>query len=150
MAPLEGKLVLFEGAAMQWAWDGTVWSPLTSSGPTPAGGTFGSALAPLGGELVLLAGSDVNYVPENPATWTWNGLRWTPILTGDPPRRVSAGLSPLGGQLLLFGGEDLTAEANNVDPEAVLGDTWQWDGSSWTQLDVVGPSARSTFGMAPF
>jgi hypothetical protein len=39
------------------------------------------------------------------------------------------------GRLILFGGSSQSAD---------LDDTWAWDGSSWTQLNVTGPSARDT------
>src|SRR5207253_2073426 len=38
-------------------------------------------------------------------------------------------------QVVLFGGADA---AGNV-----LGDTWTWDGTTWTQAAVTGPSARA-------
>jgi hypothetical protein len=31
----------------------------------------------------------------------------------------------------------------------VLGETWTWDGTSWTQRDVEGPSPRYLAAMAP-
>jgi len=41
---------------------------------------------------------------------------------------------------VLFGGYDAVSD---------LGDTWTWDGVSWTQQDVSGPSpARSSAAMA--
>ena len=41
-------------------------------------------------------------------------------------------MAPLAGSVILFGGI-------GVD---YLGDTWRWDGASWTQLPVTGPSPR--------
>src|SRR5262249_47543822 len=40
---------------------------------------------------------------------------------------------------VLFGG------GNSID---FFGDTWEWDGENWTQMEDVGPSPRSDFAMA--
>jgi N-acetylneuraminic acid mutarotase len=42
--------------------------------------------------------------------------------------------------VLLFGGSDTTGN--------VLGDTWTWDGASWTRRDFIGPPARYGATMA--
>jgi hypothetical protein len=36
--------------------------------------------------------------------------------------------------MLIFGGEDGSGN--------VLDETWSWDGTTWTQLDVMGPPPR--------
>jgi hypothetical protein len=46
----------------------------------------------------------------------------------------------LGHTAVLFGGRD---------DSKVLGDTWEWDGATWTQQPVAGPSARVQQAMAP-
>ena len=44
------------------------------------------------------------------------------------------------GVTVLFGG---------ADPDGNLfGDTWEWDGENWTQMEDVGPSSRLEFAMA--
>ena len=44
------------------------------------------------------------------------------------------------GRTLLFGGQFFAASR--------LADTWQWDGQSWTQVNDIGPRARSEAAMA--
>jgi hypothetical protein len=51
-----------------------------------------------------------------------------------PPGRTEAVMTPVHGKLVLFGG------INNSNTN--LGDTWTFDGSTWTQLAVAGPPAR--------
>lgn len=41
-------------------------------------------------------------------------------------------MATLNDQVVLFGG------GNGAD----LGDTWVWDGSTWTELTIAGPAAR--------
>ena len=54
-------------------------------------------------------------------------------------------MAPLGGQLVLFGEEG--------DDSTYPWDTWAWNGTSWTRLDVTGgssgPSAFDGTAMAP-
>ncbi|HET7486814.1 MAG TPA: hypothetical protein VFJ85_02730 [Acidimicrobiales bacterium] len=72
-------------------------------------------------------------------TWLWNGSHWAQQSpTTVPPPRDSAFLGAIFNQqgitgLVLFGGR---AGAT------VLGDTWVWNGSTWTQKFVTGPSPR--------
>jgi N-acetylneuraminic acid mutarotase len=49
-------------------------------------------------------------------------------------------MASLNGVAILFGGA-------GADDD--LADTWTFDGTSWAQLDVVGPSARDSAAMAP-
>jgi N-acetylneuraminic acid mutarotase len=42
-------------------------------------------------------------------------------------------MAGLGGKVILFGGQG---------ESGTLGDTWQWDGTSWTQLNIPGPTPR--------
>lgn len=71
-------------------------------------------------------------------TWIWrNG--WTQLSpAASPSARTGAGMAydPTTSSVVLFGGGD----ANGV----VFGDTWTWDGVTWTQqFPPVSPPARS-------
>ena len=46
-------------------------------------------------------------------------------------------------KVVLFGGNDFVDGAPQV-----LGDTWEWDGTAWTQIEETGPSARAGHCMA--
>ncbi len=50
-------------------------------------------------------------------------------------------MAPVHDQLVLFGGL-------NDGNSNTLGDTWTFDGTTWTQLSVAGPSGRSDAVMA--
>jgi hypothetical protein len=67
-------------------------------------------------------------------TMLWDGSRWSqPVLTQEPPPRwqAAAVYDRARQVVLLFGGLDA---ANNP-----LGDSWTWDGASWTALPATGP-----------
>jgi hypothetical protein len=73
------------------------------------------------------------------ATWTWTRL----VAPGGPSFRTGFGLAAdLGrGDVVLFGGRDAGGTA--------LGDTWLWDGSSWSMVALAtSPSPRWGHGMA--
>jgi cysteine-rich repeat protein len=63
-------------------------------------------------------------------TWTWDGTNWTQVTTGTAPSaREGAAMAydPLRKRTVLFGGSTGVFGV-------ILGDTWEWDGSTWTQL----------------
>ncbi|MGA3076731.1 MAG: kelch repeat-containing protein [Bryobacteraceae bacterium] len=72
-------------------------------------------------------------------TWIWR-RGWTQLSpAASPPERGGAGMAydPATGTVVLFGGSDNSSGA-------VLGDTWTWDGVTWTQqFPPVSPPARS-------
>jgi len=79
-------------------------------------------------------------------TWLWNGTSWSQVtgLATTPPVRSSAAMAydAESQQVVLFGG----LGGSNSD----LGDTWVWNGTSWTQATGLSasPSARWGASMA--
>jgi N-acetylneuraminic acid mutarotase len=158
VATLNGIIYMFggggEGAALgeylsdTWAWDGTTWTQLDVSGPSARAG---AAMAPLGDKLVLFGGGapgeyGLEYTLDD--TWTFDGTSWTQIMVTGPSSRGGGVMQPLGDKLVLFGGSSCAGNRYTWTCN-VLGDTWTWDGTAWTALDVSGPSARSIAAMAP-
>jgi hypothetical protein len=78
-------------------------------------------------------------------TWTFDGSTWSSHLTVTAPsRREEAAMTYDAGHGdgVLFGGYSNDAGSN------VLGDTWVWDGSNWSQMHpVVSPPARGGAAM---
>jgi hypothetical protein len=151
MATLNGDVVLFGGRGNRpqgtmlfnylrdtWTWDGTTWTQQAVVGPSPRAG---AAMATLGGNVVLFGGVTTgdggNAFLDD--TWIWDGATWTQKdVPGPSPRAYSTMISQMGS-LILFGGN---AEAPNQAVSA-LGDTWSWDGRTWTLQTVSGPSPRT-------
>jgi len=77
-------------------------------------------------------------------TWTWNGELWTQVADTGPSARVwaAAAFDAARQHVVLFGGTPSATAGTE------LGDTWAWDGSSWTQLDDTGPAPRHFAAMA--
>jgi len=80
-------------------------------------------------------------------TWEFDGVAWTRLSgAGPPPRQAHAMVfDERRGRTLLFGGMG-TAPRGQRPP--ALGDTWEFDGTSWTEHEVPGPGARNGAGIA--
>lgn len=86
----------------------------------------------------VVFGGEVNpgFVPPAVAlddTWEWDGRIWSSRSGPGPSARSRAAIAydPVHRRSVLFGGR--TAGNKPV----VLGDTWEWDGSTWTLIEPV-------------
>lgn len=74
-------------------------------------------------------------------TWEWDGVDWTEKMPAHHPSpRFFAAMAydPIRQRTLLFGGYN-----GNDGPDAIFGDTWEWDGVDWTELHpATSPSPR--------
>ena len=68
----------------------------------------------------------------------------TPPPIGKPVERAGAVMAydPENHGVIMFGGATFAQTADGSN-SITLGDTWLWNGKSWTQLNVTGPSPRS-------
>lgn len=146
------RVVLFGGspngaAALSdtWEWDGTSWTAMCTSGCTPPAGRWQSASAFTGDGVTVFGG--VNGAGGDLAdTWTWNGTAWTekctaaPCSSALPPARHDHAVAydSRRGRLVVYGGYN----------GSTLGDTWEWDGSAWTQSAGTGPGGRFWHALA--
>ena len=74
-------------------------------------------------------------------TWEWDGANWNQRFPAhSPSARYGAGMAYDTDRrvTVLFGGQ--TEFDFGV---GVLGDTWEWDGVDWRQLEIAGPPART-------
>jgi hypothetical protein len=153
--PATQQLVLFGGFGPAhkshalndtWTWNGSSWtqaSPVTR----PSARVLPSmAYDPAQGGIVLFGGIAPSAFLSD--TWTWNGTTWTQLSPAtSPPARVGASMAydQATGQDVLFGGLDGGTGSNG----AIFGDTWAWDGSTWSQVPTANsPPQRSVAVMA--
>lgn len=129
--PVRGRLVLYETGNTH-LWDGIAWSTTQAGGPSrrysPMAFDYATA------ELVVFGGHDYVIWPVLSFTtfgdtWTWNGAQWsqrTPPVT--PPARMAHALVSRAATpgVVLFGGKPYVTGTP-------LGDTWIWNGGTWTQ-----------------
>ena len=79
-------------------------------------------------------------------TWEYDGTTWTKAAVPGPPARQAAAMAydEKRGKTVLFGGLGLGPAGQRPPP---LGDTWEYDGTRWTQIPVSGPSGRHGAGI---
>ncbi len=148
--PRRGTLLLFGGDDISarlddtWTWDGGKWqSHSPADAPTARDG---HALATdIARDRVVLFGGETD-VEVTAETWEWDGTTWTertPTTAPDPRRASAMAYDPLREVVVLFGGQTGTTE-----PYAPYGDTWEWDGTTWTErTPATSPPARSGHGL---
>ncbi|MBI1826405.1 MAG: hypothetical protein HYR83_08465 [Planctomycetes bacterium] len=142
-----GVTVLFGGESSRgpslgdtWEWDGQRWENRQVYGPGPR---YAYIMVYDSKRDVSVLFGGVNHISFFGDTWEWDGHQWierTAVDGVSPIPRIfaAAAFDSKRGVLVMFGGEDA-----NRRP---LDDTWEWNGNSWKQLQVTGPSAR--FGHA--
>jgi hypothetical protein len=120
-----------------------VWTNITGTGPGPR---FGAAMVddPARSNLILFGGGAGAIEPDDvsPDTWTFNGTTWTrAATTGPTPRDLPAMVyDSVRQKVVLFGGRTNSVGAGT---ETFLSDTWEWDGTAWTQRTTAhAPSPR--------
>lgn len=124
-----------------WAWDGANWTQLENRGPSERSGhamTYDAARS----RVVLFGGTSATSDMND--TWEWDGEAWTQMDNTGPVPRTSHAMTfdSARQRTVLFGG------ATSGDNGQPLGDTWEWDGSDWSQVDDGGPSSRAAHAMA--
>ena len=120
-----------------WLWKDGAWNRLDTHGAPPSRQGLSLGVH-RGSKSVVLFGGLVGYQTFDPRTWVLEGETWTPRRpeTSPPGRYHAAMAEDRNGNTVLFGGLDLGS------PQQRLGDTWVWDGETWTQHTGPGPSPR--------
>ena len=146
-----GRVVLFGGADASkvcsdtWEWDGNKWQLVSVNGPGPrtfSAMTYDSIrrrVVLFGGNRVLFGRNqeENKYLDD---TWEWDGRKWTQVNVVGPPPRAEAAMAfdKHRGRAVLFGGHSRSDKGRNW-----WGDTWEWDGNKWTEINSAGPSPRN-------
>jgi len=160
MATLGNKVVLFGGTptAMRfydpslpapagegdtWTWDGTTWTELAPSTSPPA--RMNHAMATLGNKVILFGGEVAGGLTDD--TWEWDGTTWAQLSPPtSPPARMNHTMATVGNKVILFGGDVASGPIDGVSYP--INDSWEWDGTTWTELSAWGPSPGSGASMA--
>lgn len=119
-----------QGAAQtygdSWAFDGTQWLQVATSGPSPRSLPAMTKDA-FRNRIVLFGGLSAT-LQDLGDTWEFDGVNWTPHAATGPQARYRAAMAAYPGQALVvmhggFAANPLSAE------------TWGFDGTAWTALD---------------
>ncbi|MCK6550072.1 hypothetical protein L6R52_29830, partial [Myxococcota bacterium] len=131
--------------ARTWTYDGEEWTDVTPPGAGPAARSYTCLAFDEARGVVVMHGGSVGFDSttfmdiDADDTWTWDGQRWTEVPTplGRPPARSFANMAydPHRQRVVLQGGL-------SPDPFVTRDDTWEWDGSRWTEVSTspVGPA----------
>jgi hypothetical protein len=94
-----------------------------------------------GGTLVF--GGTVDGTAALGDTWLLTNGVWNRVATTGPGIRAITSMCELGnGRVLLFGGQAVVQ-----DVASAYGDTWEWNGTTWTRVATGGPAPRSDHTM---
>lgn len=142
-----GVTVLFGGFNFDdtWEWDGATWTQRFASGPSVR---YGHAMAydSVRARVVLFGGSITSNPFYSGQTWEWDGTAWVfRPLSGPSGRRYHAmAFDSARGVIVLFGGYGFGAGP----VAAPLGDTWEYNGVSWTLRSASSLGSRYGHAMA--
>lgn len=129
---------LFTGT---WKWSSNAWSRVDETAPLAAVNAT-IVMSPFSGNTVVAYQVAPGGASE---TWVWNGA-WTKANVTSPSARMGPSMAydSSRNRVVLFGGKVFESY-----PDVLLADTWEWDGTNWTQQTPVhSPPARALGGMA--
>jgi hypothetical protein len=149
---IRGVTVLFGGSGKYghlsdtWEWNGTEWIQCFPAN-SPSGVYAPAMVYDSARQRIVLFGG-YSYI-DGPLfhndTWEWDGTNWTQMSPGNSPQgrsRHAMAYDSARGVTVLFGG--MTGI-----PGTTLSDTWEWDGTNWTQHNPANkPTKRSGHAMA--
>lgn len=129
---------------------GTAQASITvASGPpvTPSPRTYHAMAYDANQGVTVLFGGKYNDGTDHfyNDTWEWNGTIWISKGTSGPSPRGSHAMAYDDSRevIVLFGGRYYDGSTTYY-----YGDTWEWNGISWTQVETSGPSPRQFHAMA--
>jgi hypothetical protein len=135
-----------------WEWTGARWlevfPPHSPSGRAAESMVFDSAR-----NRVVIFGGRHGKTNLN-ETWSFDGSDWTPINPANSPsvrELAGAAYDSARDRIVLFGGIHQTYSADGRTlTETPLHDTWEFDGTNWTQVLADGPAlARAILAYDP-
>jgi hypothetical protein len=146
-----GRVVLFGGSdatdANIYEWSGQQWTAaVPTSTQNPAARTQASmAYDVQNRRVVMFGGTAPGTQAGNQEFWGWDGAAWTLLLPGGqtPPPRYGAamGYDSLRGSLVLYGG--------TADGSTLLTDTWEFNGSLWSQPATTASAPQQVQSLPP-
>jgi cysteine-rich repeat protein len=116
-----------------WYWDSSGWHQAVPTNPAVARSDFGMAYDPVRNRTVVFGGEDNSSSPVSDV-YEFNEATWTKVSpTTSPDARIGLNLiyNPDAQRVLAFGNS----------PSLAGEDLWEWNGTTWSQRQVVGTVA---------
>ncbi len=128
-----------------WEWDGNDWSQRHPATSPPVLALHTLAYDSARQRTVMVGGFGTGAAQVE--TWEWDGTTWVrPMPAVSPPKRSNASMTfdPFRSRTVLYGGTYVVNGAS-----ASRGDTWEWDGTTWTErTPALSPPPGGYFTMA--
>jgi hypothetical protein len=152
-----GEVIVFGGAndravlADAWSWDGEAWRRLDQRGAVPVARTFPAIAEDASRNTVyVFGGNRALFGSGQPGDtvlsdfWNWDGTTWRSLGSTGPGPRAEAAMTfdHARNRLVLFGGYRGPGRQR-----VRLGDTWEWDGTTWALKSTTGPTPRNNAAM---
>jgi hypothetical protein len=138
----------FDGAAESlsfgdtWSWDGAEWHDIVPQAMPHGRWSAQMAYDAARGQVVLEGGAAPQWCAQECGTWTWDGRLWTRRQPATAPPMRNSGVMAYHRTtetVVLFGGQECLSACTTK-----LGDTWTWDGATWTQrFPAASPGPRT-------
>lgn len=125
-----------------WSWNGHEWKKEDEQGPPPRTLTAGG-FDRANNALIIHGGIDPRDLGRLGDTWLWNGSKWN---VADNKKNLSfldhhaAAYDITRKKLVVFGGQ--------FEDRSFSTSTWEWDGNSWAERALPGPTPRGHHAMA--
>ncbi len=113
-----------------WIWDGTTWSNLNPS--ISPYSSFGKMTYDNERQKIIFLSSGI--------IWEWDGINWSQRITQSPADMITSSYMQIG-----YDGVQKRSIAFGGSPSVYIypRDTWQWDGTVWTKLNLaISPPGR--------
>lgn len=152
-----GRVVAFGGIALgfdgfdhhvaeTWEWNGSTWTEIAIGGGPSARINHAMVYDPRRERIVLFAGE--GEFQSYSDVWELDGSTWqlrNPALL--PPARSAHSMAydANRGTAVIMGGK-----TSAIDGSLPLGDTWEWDGTSWTPIATFAPPPRRAGRVAAY
>lgn len=156
------KTVLFGGMDLQadyqnktWTWDGTTWTEVKPSNKNRAYARGLTAMwyDPILRRTVLYGGigrkEREGRLERYNDMWSFDGSKWSEIKpSAVPPTRYGAQVATdlRSNKTILMGGLRLELDEKGINRQTYANDTWEWDGTTWRQLQPLTEAPRRENG----
>jgi N-acetylneuraminic acid mutarotase len=134
-----------------WEWVGNQWVQLRPAHRPPGRSLLSAAYDTTRSRIVIFGGKSgtpsattVSFT-DLQDTWFWKDGDWTKIETATAPsNRVLASMAydPSRDRIVLFGGLHTTIDSKGIVATNTFTDTWEFDGTNWTQKQATGPTVN--------
>lgn len=139
-----------------WTWNGTEWDEVDTDDEPHFRALASMWYDPISNKTVLYGGigreDREGRLERFNDMWSFDGSDWTEIEPATlPPTRYGAqvAVNPITNRSLLFGGLRLETPEEGPQRQVYANDTWEWNGTTWTQLQTEGAAfARENARMA--